>query len=438
VLSLDVTRKRTVDNPVKRDQLRKLRKRNSLQLTLDNLSTLYFANVSIGTPGQQIRLDIDTGSSDIWANSATSTLCQQYAQQCSVSGTFNANRSSSYQYLNSAFYIKYADDSYAKGDYASDTLTMGGTAITNVPFGIGYQSTSAQGILGVGYMSNEASVSTTGRTYNNLPLILASNKVTNSPAYSLWLNDLNSNTGSILFGGVDTAKYHGNLQTLPIIQEEGGYREFVIALTGLSIQGQSVVSDAIPVLLDSGSSLSYLPTSVAQSLFTIFNAQYSDSAGAATVPCSLMNNPATLDFSFSGATISVPLNELVLVDGVRRGQQVCILGISDAQGSTSVLGDTFLRSAYVVYDIGNNQISVAPTNFNATNSNVKEIQAGSGGVPGASLVSNAVTTLSVSTGAARGPQVTALRNSASPSALSRTVVLFGVVMAASVGALLLV
>jgi hypothetical protein len=80
-------------------------------------------------------------------------------------------------------------------------------------------------------------------------------------------------------------------------------------------------------------------------------------------------------------------------------------GISDAAGSTSVLGDTFLRSAYVVYDLQNNQISIAQTDFNATSSNVVEITAG--GVPGASMVASPVSTLSVSTGAAAGPQVTA-------------------------------
>ncbi|KAF2672433.1 candidapepsin-4 precursor, partial [Microthyrium microscopicum] len=409
VLSLDLSRKTTNLSPVARDRAR-IKKRSSLQLTLDNEQTLYFANVSLGTPGQSLRLDIDTGSSDLWANSAVSTLCQQYAQQCSASGVYNANSSSTYQYLNSDFYIKYADSSYAQGDYAADTVTMGQTSITSVPFGIGYKSTSAQGILGVGYPTNEASVSTTGKTYQNLPQILAQNKVTNTPSYSLWLNDLDANTGSILFGGVDTEKFTGSLATLPIIKEDGVYREFIIALTGVTAGGQTVLSSSspVPVLLDSGSSLSYLPTTYAQSLFTIFSATYSSQSGAATVNCNLMSNTATVDFSFSGVTISVPMNELVIVDGTRNGRQVCILGISDAGDSTAVLGDTFLRSAYVVYDLSNNQISLAPTNFNATKSNVEEIASGTSGVPGASLVANAVTTLSVATGGARGPSVSTI------------------------------
>lgn len=82
-----------------------------------------------------------------------------------------------------------------------------------------------------------------------------------------------------------------------------------------------------------------------------------------------------------------------------------VTGISDAAGSTAVLGDTFLRSAYVVYDLQNNQISLAQTDFNATSSNVVEITAS--GVPGATMVASPVSTLGVSTSGGRGPQVTA-------------------------------
>jgi Eukaryotic aspartyl protease len=273
-----------------------------------------------------LRLDIDTGSSDVWANSASSNLCAGQSSTCSVSGTYTANQSTTYSYINSDFYIKYADNSGAQGDYATDVLTIGGTSIANVPFGIGYRSTSPQGIIGVGYASNEASVATTGQTYRNLPLVMQSAGVINTPAYSLWLNDLDANTGSILFGGVDTDKFQGTLETLPIIKEQGVYREFIIGLTGVAVAGQSIVSTAIPVLLDSGSSLSYLPTQYADAIFTIFNAQYSSQAGAAVVSCSYMNSQETFDFTFSGVTIKVPMNEMVIVDGVRKGQQICILG----------------------------------------------------------------------------------------------------------------
>jgi hypothetical protein len=203
---------------------------------------------------------------------------------------------------------------------------MGTTSLTNVPFGVGYVSSSPQGIMGVGYAINEASVSVDGRTYQNLPEVMTSSKLINSPAYSLWLNDLEANTGSILFGGVDSGKYKGDLSTLPIIKEDGAYREFIVALTGMTAAGQKVIDTAIPVLLDSGSSLSYLPTNYYDALNTIFAGTPNDEAGASIVSCNYMNSENTIDFSFSGLVITVPMSEMVLVEGTRRGEPVCILG----------------------------------------------------------------------------------------------------------------
>lgn len=238
----------------------------------------------------------------------------------------------------------------------------------------------------------------------------------NSNAYSLWLNDLDANTGSILFGGVNTDKYHGQLQTLPIIKEGSVFAEFVIALTAVSTSsnGHKMSVDiggrSAPVLLDSGSSLTYLPDKLAQSLFQEVGAQYYNQQQAAYVPCSLMNNDTTIDFTFSSPTISVPMNELVINPGTNPdGSQVtfndgtlaCLFGISPAGQSTAVLGDTFLRSAYVVYDLANNEISLAQTNFNSTQDNILEIGTGTKSIPDATGVANPVTTGAGATGGAR-------------------------------------
>lgn len=44
-------------------------------LTNAKLQGLYFANVTVGTPGQQLQLQIDTGSSDVWVPAAEAPLC---------------------------------------------------------------------------------------------------------------------------------------------------------------------------------------------------------------------------------------------------------------------------------------------------------------------------------------------------------------------------
>jgi hypothetical protein len=219
----------------------------------------------------------------------------------------------------------------------------------------------------------------------------------------LWLNDLDANTGQILFGGVNTDKFHGSLQTVPILKVAGQYYAFLIALSSIAVDGANIASSNLPaaVLLDSGTTLMYLPDSIATSIFNQVQAQidYRSGSAIAYVPCALAKQDKTIDFVFSGIRISVPYNEIVLPSRTPSGATLhfedgtpaCVFGVSSSGGSTTVLGDTFLRSAYVVYDLVNNQISLAQTNFNSTTDNIKEIQAGSAGVPDANMVSNPIT-----------------------------------------------
>ncbi|KAK8200921.1 hypothetical protein M8818_006240 [Zalaria obscura] len=395
VIQHDIQRKH-VDNPLLRDRIRR---RDTVSVSLENEETLYFANVSVGTPAQELLLHLDTGSSDLWVNTGTSSLCTENSDPCSFAGTYAPNKSSTYSYVNSLFNISYVDGSGSAGDYVTDTVSLGGVTLENQMFGIGYTSSSQEGIIGIGYTSNEALVQyDDGATYANVPKHMMQSGLINTNAYSLWLNDLDASTGSILFGGVNTEKFHGTLSTVPIIQEDGIYAEFIIALTAIGMNGNngSIASDiATAALLDSGSSLMYLPNTIAEDIFTLTGAEYDQQQGAAFVDCSMAYNDTTLDFTFSGATISVSMSELVIVAGEDRGQEICIIGIGLAEGTTPVLGDTFLRSAYVVYDLSNNEISLAQTNFNSTTNNIVEIT-NSTGVPDATGVASAVTSVATS------------------------------------------
>ncbi|QSZ35474.1 hypothetical protein DSL72_008344 [Monilinia vaccinii-corymbosi] len=426
VVGLDVVRKQ-VDNPLARDKLRKLRRRSkTVASTLDNEETLYFANGTLGTPPQELRFHIDTGSSDLWVNTASSTLCSKQGSPCKAAGTYSANSSSTYRFVSNYFNISYVDGSGASGDYVTDIFTIGGTKLDQLQFGIGYVSSSAEGVLGIGYEINEAQVGRTGKlAYNNLPSQMVADGLINSNAYSLWLNDLDASTGSILFGGVDTAKYDGQLATLPIQKESGYYAEFLIVLTEVTL-GDSVIAknQALAVLLDSGSSLTYLPDAIAEAIYELVNAKYDPSAGAAYVPCSLASNSSALKFTFTSPTIQVTMDELVIPVTSTNGRQLtftdgsaaCLFGIAPAGKGTSVLGDTFIRSAYIVYDLANNEISLAQTKFNTTSSNVVEITTGTAAVPDAILVPNAASASSGITGGDIGGAVTLGSGSTSKNA----------------------
>ena len=383
----------------------------------------YTANLSIGTPPQELSVRVDTGSSDLWVNTASSRVCASRRDPCSQSGIYEANSSSSYNFVSDDFSISYADGSGALGDYVTDTLNIGGVTLDDFQFGIGYASSSISGILGIGYPANEASVNRNNeRPYPNLPQALVDANIIQSNAYSLWLDDLESSSGSLLFGGVDTNKYSGSLQTLPIQRDRGEYTQLIISISGMSITqgGQSVdltSSLPVPAILDSGSSISYIPDQLAGDIFYALNVQYSQLSQVAYCSCALRESDISLNFTFTSPTISVPIRELVidpeqdLAESIvldkrqgptySYGNSPCLFGLAPSGGSLAILGDTFLRSAYVVYELANNEISLAQTNFNSTTTNIEQIGTGNDSVPDTSMVSDPVEAAVSFTGGAR-------------------------------------
>ena len=377
-----------------------------------NLSKIknYIANITVGTPPQIIGVTIDTGSSNLWFNTQTSCQNQtQTSQYCGGYGTYNANSSSTYNYLNSNFRVLYGDQSGSTGDWATDVINIGGTQLKDQQIGVAYTST-ANSVLGIGYKSNEPIYTNSNFTfYDNVPALLVKQGIIKSNAYSLWLNDINAASGSLLFGGVDTAKYTGPLTTVPVVPENGtnNYDQFLVTLNSVAVSnGQSNVTAGktslpVPVLLDSGTTDMKLPAGVVRDIYSAVNSssaaglQYFNAGGSigtvVACNCALANSTQTMTFNFSGAVITVPMKSIVLqVDPNIRSQYhipdtTCQFGVTPMNGtqiSVMILGQTFLRAAYTVFDLDNNQISLAQAVYTNASS-IKEIGAGKNSVPGA-------------------------------------------------------
>jgi Eukaryotic aspartyl protease len=175
-----------------------------------------------------------------------------------------------------------------------------------------------------------------------------------------------------------------------------------------------------PALLDSGTTITVVPDDIYIALYEYFQAE-SDGQGDAIVQCSLLDgSDGTLDFGFGGEggpVVKVPFSELALpaigTDGswltFQDGSLACVLGLEPTEDELPViLGDTFLRSAYVVYDLTNQQISLAQTVFNATDSNIVEISSTS---PIASVVSGVTVTQTASNDPLGGATATSIATS---------------------------
>lgn len=284
----------------------------------------------------------------------------------------------------------------------TDVVSLAGSSVSSslkkVQFGVATSSRDAfSGILGIGYGQGLAT------KYPNFVDELYAQNVTKVKAYTLALGSKTAKEGTIVFGGVDTSKFSGPLARLPIIaaaQSPDQVPRFWVQMGGIRLtppppnkggkgESTSVVEKEkekekyggsdIPAFLDSGSTMTILPPKLAGRIAKDFGSPEPDVNGFFRVGCEYVNMNGTVDFEFvagdgGGAktgtgvgtagdggsgnvkgegngngngkkvTIRVPYKEMIREVGEGEGK-TCFLGIVGSDSFT-LLGDTFLRSAY--------------------------------------------------------------------------------------------
>lgn len=364
------------------------------------------STVTVGSNAQSVSVLLDTGESDLFF--LTSDACDTHSTtylNCS-GGLFDPANSDTYSVVKPApaFSTKFGDGSTAQGPIARDTIGIGGLVIDNVEFGLAEVSNSTAGlntgILGLGYSADEA----VANQYPNLPDVLKESGAINSRLYSVYLNEL-TQLGNVLFGGIDTSKYSGKLTTLDLIPLPGRTEitDFILSVTAIAIDEssshsrQTVFSNAsgLPVLLCIGCANTQLP----QATFNQLNASFFSYVDYSTYTCSCdhRNDDITLQFDFgTAATINVPAREFITpaintTDGTTltysNGTDMCYFQLGPYNsniGGYWILGESVLRSVYLVFDLDNGQISLAQAIANSTATpTIHTVAAGPSGVANA-------------------------------------------------------
>ncbi|PMD14659.1 acid protease [Hyaloscypha hepaticicola] len=345
----------------------RLHKRSFQSPLLNFLSITWVLSISLGTPPRTIHVRLNTGSSDLVVETDSSDYCTTNPSICSVIGTYDANSSSTYQYVNSHLNVEYADLESATGDYAKDDLKIGGVLIKVMQFGIMYHSTVVSGLLGVGFPVIEFLAASGYGEYNNLPILLVNQGYIQSAAYSLWFNGEHCLVTLPLVLGP-----YPSIEAFFVILQEVQMRNSAGNL--IDLNGGS---NSCAFVLDSGTTMTLVPAALAQSIFTAVNAVISNSS--AYVDCSLASSLFTVEYKFTGITISVPMSQLILPQNLSPTQ--CLFGIQSSTIGSFVLGDSFLSSAYAVYDLDNKNVPLAQAVINATSENIIEIGSGPDAVP---------------------------------------------------------
>ncbi|KAI8988765.1 aspartic peptidase domain-containing protein [Pilobolus umbonatus] len=409
-----------------------LERRDSYVAALYNdLGTQYLIDIFIGTPPQNFSVTLDTGSSDLWVPGSS----------CAASGcpnvNFNEHQSSTYKTTGKAFSIGYAIGS-VNGTYVTDTVTIAGATISNQQFGLAAatekiltefstvsvsniqynapnsslaprQETSdsipvANGILGLAYPQLAAGNSEGGKIYYPFIFNLAKQNIIQNPIFAIYLNsrDAAGWSGEITFGGMDETKYTGEMYYLPVVSLSATKKRALTNVNlsnyywmvyGLGIStvnpGDSDTSEPIVLfnsdfkettgfILDTGTTLTYLPESVAVGIIESVAGKdgYSvhKSSGTYLIDCKYHESNVELDFKMIAVldgvdvpvVLSIPFSELVMpLDGESASEaENCLFGIAPSTdmkvGSTlMIIGESVLRSIYMVFDMQNDMIGIA-------------------------------------------------------------------------------
>ncbi|KAI1075987.1 aspartic peptidase domain-containing protein [Whalleya microplaca] len=368
----------------------------------------YVGELTIGTSSKPQVVDVllDTGSFELWVNPDCAT--SNVPELCTALGHYDPSLSSTSRMLGADFAIKYGSGG-TSGVYYTDDIYISGIQIKDQQFGVSNSSELVWfGIMGLGHGQ--------GNGFINYPLVvdsLAAQGMTNSKLFSL---DLGGQvrpsaavTGEIVFGGVNTNKYSGNLAKVPTDPSDPHY---VITLTSLSHRAPNAISTTpltdsnlpLRVVVDSGTTLSLLPESVVAALAARFPGAAPDGNGGYTVPCALQGVDGAVNFGFGGdVTISVRYRDFIWNSG-----GACFLGAWYTPDiGVWILGDTFLRGAYVTFDQSDNALYMANYISCSNTPNLVAVPAGpdaAAGIPGSCQV-----------GAIVAPSVSVSPSSATPA-----------------------
>ncbi|KAJ3789132.1 aspartic peptidase domain-containing protein [Lentinula aff. detonsa] len=320
-------------------------------LPLSNyMNAQYFAPITIGTPPQEFKVILDTGSSNLWV---PSSKCTSIA--CFLHAKYEASQSSTYKENGTTFSIQYGSGSM-EGYVSVDTLSIGDITIPNQLFaeatkepGLAFAFGKFDGILGLAY-------DTIAVNHITPPFYsMVNQNLVNDPVFSFRLGSSESDGGEVLFGGVDDSAYTGKLTYVPLRRK--AYWE--VELEKISFGDEDVDLENTGAAIDTGTSLIALPTEMADMMNAQIGATKSWN-GQYTVDCDKVPSLPDLTFYFGGEPFPIKGTDYILEVSGTCMSAFTGLDINMPGGASLwIVGDVFLRKYYTVYDLGKDAVGFA-------------------------------------------------------------------------------
>ncbi|RCH81622.1 hypothetical protein CU098_002012, partial [Rhizopus stolonifer] len=374
-------------------------------ITLADSHSYYSIDVKIGTPPQIIPVLLDTGSADLWVNGkdCPSKVCK--------SKKFNEKKSTSFKKTKRPFEIQYAIG-HADGYLAQDKISINQATTRLQEFGYVtnvYDIEGTIGTLGLGFPS----LAKAYKGYSPFLISLYDQGIIQRRMFSIYLNNKNTLSGEIIFGGVDNRMHKGDLHYMSITKsgthQDKGYEFWQVQGLGIGIQKRFKSKNLFSIdlleklrlqrgyiqkpvfdykfkkneksdfILDTGTTYTYLPQSLTEQIvetaFRASDVSYNQDSKQYKVSCRRRYYFDTIiQFKMSPGSVrdsqhivlNLPLSDLIRPkDGnSTTSATYCVFGIApiiNSEKPSVILGLSTLKNTYAVFDMDNARVGIAST-----------------------------------------------------------------------------
>ncbi|KAI5928011.1 acid protease [Camillea tinctor] len=313
---------------------------NSARIEQDGTDYSYFVEAKLGSDGKPLYMLLDTGASTTWVmgSGCTSDACKSHS-------SYGPNDSKTYLDTGKTYSVEYGTGSVS-GHVITDTMSIAGLSAT-VSFGVANTTSDEfsefpfDGILGL-----SMSPDTWLTAIKNASLIDA-----NIFGISLARAADGTNDGEIAFGAPNPEKMEGDITYTPL--KAGS--TWTITMDGATVDGKAAGFDSRDAYIDTGTSFIFGPPNDVKAIYGMIPDSAQQDSATWSIPCD-SNVPVAL--TFSGTSWTISSKDFVSgpnSDGVCTGK---IYGMEYVKGAWLV-GDTFLKNVYSVYDMDQRRIGFA-------------------------------------------------------------------------------
>ncbi|KHN97752.1 Peptidase A1 [Metarhizium album ARSEF 1941] len=313
-------------------------------ISQDGTDYSYFVKAGVGSKGKQMYLLVDTGAGSTWVMGSGCT-----DTPCSTHTLFGQADSSTFTNTGKSFSVSYGSGT-VQGDLTTDTISVAGISL-RYTFGQASKTSSVfsrfafDGILGMSMTQGDT---------DNFMKAVAEGKRLDKNLFSIHLNRASdrSNDGEIKFGSTNPSKYTGDISFTSVGSKNG---DWAVQMDDMAYDGKKAGAGGVLSYIDTGTSFIFGPPSLAKKIHDTIPGSSSPDGLTYTVPCD-SNKP--LKVTFSGVDYEISAEDWISPKDTSGNCTSNIYG-HEVVGGAWLLGDTFLKNVYAVFDVDQKRVGFA-------------------------------------------------------------------------------